>query len=58
VTRGWSLIQFWHEIEHGRDDDVDRHELDALKPVGLAVPANNRADEYADEERAHFRAAE
>ena len=53
-----SLMQLRQEIEHRRDDDIDRYELDALEPIGMSVPAYNRADEYADEERAHFRAAE
>src|SRR5262249_29718066 len=44
-----SLMQLRQEIEHRRDDDVDRYELDALKPIGMSVPANNRADECADE---------
>ena len=51
-------MQLRQEIEHRRDNDVNRYELDALKPIGMSVPANNRADECADEERAHFRAAE
>jgi hypothetical protein len=39
VTRGLSLVQFRQEIEHRRHDDVDGHKLDALEPIGLAVPA-------------------
>jgi hypothetical protein len=48
----------WQEIEHERDDDINHHKLDSFEPVGLAVPANNRAKEHADEERADFRATE
>ena len=51
-------MQFRQEIEHRRDDEIDRYKLDALEPIGMAVPANNCADEYTYEERAHFRAAE
>src|SRR5215472_12068004 len=29
-----SLMQLRQEIEHRRDDDVDRYELDAPKPIG------------------------
>ena len=33
-----SLMQLRQEIEHRRDDDVDRYELDALKPMECPSP--------------------
>ena len=51
-------MQLWQEIEHRRDNDVDSYELDALKPIGMSIPANNGADEYTDEERAYLGATE
>src|SRR5215203_6474960 len=41
-----------NQVEHECDDGVDRDELDALVPVGLAVAADQRADEHGDKERA------
>src|SRR5262245_27276452 len=46
------------EVEHQRDDEIHRDELDALVPVRASVAGDQRADEHPHEERADLRPAE
>jgi hypothetical protein len=50
-----SLAQVRQEIEHRGDDNVDRHKLNSLKPIGLPVPADDCTDEDANEKRRRSR---
>ena len=45
-----SLPRRRYEIKHERDDRVDGHQLDAFVPVGLAIAADQRADQHAHEQ--------
>ena len=52
-SRGLKLRQrHRHEVEHHRDDRVDRDQLHALEPVRPAVAADDGADQHAEEQRA------